>query len=128
MPRGYRPRAKRAPSKLSPIGENGSPRTLGMNYSHNNILGLLEHRPGKLFNIRTSSNVPNLGVPANRAPLQRIINDARRKYAAAKTNAARVSIYLKFYKNHTSAMNALKRKHLANTRELNALLSGSANR
>jgi hypothetical protein len=99
-----------------------------MNYSHNNILGLIEHRPQKRFNIRTSSNVPNLGVPANRAPLQRIINDARRKYAAAKTDMARVSIYRKFYRNHTIAMNALKRKHLANIRELNALLSGSANR
>jgi hypothetical protein len=74
---------------------------------------------------RVGGNAPSLGIARDRANLQRIISRARAKYQNAKTNENRAAIYRNFAKNHTAALNVLKRKHIDMLKELNALMQNA---
>jgi len=133
-PYAYRPSAGRRRPTLPPIPERTLPRVnmkrkmtsnnLGLNYGPSNLLSLLRQ---KSSNYKVTSNVPSLGVARNRQAVQTVINKARAKYHAARTNAERIKVYSQFKKNHTMAMNALKRKHLKNLEELNSMV-GTTNK
>lgn len=128
----YRPSATRRPSKLSPIIESPKPRSaprarnLGWNYGPSNLLALLTYNPNATHTLaRVGGNVPSLGIARDRANLQRIISKARAKYQNAKTNENRAAIYRNFAKNHTTALNSLKLKHIKMLEELNALMQNT---
>lgn len=137
-PYAYRPSAGRRRPTLAPIPERILPRVsmntlvkrkmttnnLGLNYGPSSLLSLLRQ---KSSNYKVTSNVPSLGVARNRQVVQKVINKARAKYHNARTNAERIKVYSQFKKNHTLAMNALKRKHLKNLEELNNMV-GSTNK
>ena len=74
-----------------------------------------------LYRVRPTLAVPNIGAPADRRALDKIVANARAAYKAAETNAQRTAIYSKFKKNHSRALAALKAKVVANMKELNNL-------
>jgi hypothetical protein len=78
---------------------------------------------------KVTSNVPSLGVARNRQAVQTVINKARAKYHAARTNAERIKVYSQFKKNHTLAMNLEELNSMVGTtnKQLSKSLQGAVN-
>lgn len=124
-PERYRPSVGRN-VKLESIRQSVPRNTMGWNYNRNNLLTLLEgRRPAGSSTL--GPNIPPWGAPRNRMPLQTLIYNARKKYANAKTQAAKNAVLNVFARNHSAALNTLRQKHIRNLEELNALLRQTPN-
>ena len=89
-PSRYRPSVGRRNLKLESIRQ--SPGT-GWNYNRNNLVTLLRgFRSAPAGSGTLGPNVPPWGAPRNRIPLQTLIYNARKKYASAKTQAAKNAV------------------------------------
>jgi len=122
-PARYRPSVGRS-LKLESIRQ--SPST-GWNYNRENLRSLLGGRR-PLGSSSLGPNVPPWGAPRNRIPLQTLIYNARKRYTNAKTQAAKNAILNTFARNHAAALNVLRRKHIQQLEELNALLRQTPNK
>ena len=122
-PSRYRPSVGRS-LKLESIRQ--SPSSTGWNYNRENLRSLLAvRRP--IGSGSLGPNVPPWGAPRNRVPLQTLIYNARKKYGNAKTQAAKNAVLSTFARNHAAALNTLRRKHIQQLEELNALLRQTPN-
>jgi len=121
-PARYRPSVGRS-IKLESIRQ--SPST-GWNYNRENLRSLLGGRR-PLGSSALGPNVPPWGAPRNRVPLQTLIQNARKRYTNAKTQAGKNAVLNAFARNHAAALNALRRKHIQQLEELNALLRQAPN-
>jgi hypothetical protein len=121
-PARYRPSVGRS-LKLESIRQ--SPST-GWNYNRENLRTLLGGRR-PLGSSALGPNVPPWGAPRNRVPLQSLIYNARKRYMNAKTPMAKNAILNTFARNHAAALNTLRRKHIQQLEELNALLRQAPN-
>jgi hypothetical protein len=125
-PERYRPSVGRN-VKLESIRQSvPSSNMMGWHYNRNNLLTLLEGRR-PVGSSTLGPNVPPWGAPRNRTPLQTLIYNARKKYASAKTQAAKNAVLNAFARNHSAALNTLRQKHIRNLEELNALLRQTPN-
>ena len=121
-PSRYRPSVGRRNLKLESIRQS-PPSSTGWNYNRNNLVTLLRgFRSAPAGSGTLGPNVPPWGAPRNRIPLQTLIYNARKKYASAKTQAAKNAVLNAFARNHAQALNTLRQKHVRNLEELNALL------
>jgi hypothetical protein len=123
-PARYRPSVGRN-LKLESIRQ--SPST-GWNYNRNNLMTLLRGvRGAPAGSSALGPNVPPWGAPRNRIPLQTLIQNARKRYASAKTQTAKNAVLNAFARNHAQALNTLRQKHVRNLEELNALILQAPN-
>jgi hypothetical protein len=121
----YRPSVGRN-VKLESIRQSPSSNMMGWNYNRNNLRTILVgQRPSGSSAL--GPKVPPRGAPRNRIPLQTLIYNARKKYASAKTQAAKNAVLNAFARNHAAALNTLRQKHIQQLEELNALLRQAPN-